>query len=153
MDMNTSIDWDASACYSAVMAKRIALVTGDYHKNLAEEMAAAARQELEGAGGELAADIRVAGSYEVPLAADALLARSDIDGVVALGYIEKGETLHGEVMGHVVFRALVDLQLKYKKPVGLGIIGPGATREQAEARKVGAATGAVRAALRNLDKL
>ena len=56
------------------------------------------------------------------------------DGLVVLGYIERGETLHGEVMGHVVHTALVQLQLKYRKPVGIGIIGPGATAEQAQAQ-------------------
>ena len=57
------------------------------------------------------------------------------DAVVVLGHIERGETLHGEVMGHVVQHALVQLQFKYRKPVGVGIIGPGATAEQADVRK------------------
>ena len=68
--------------------------------------------------------------------------------LVVLGYIERGETLHGEVMGHVVHAALVQLQLSHRKPIGLGIIGPGATAEQAEARKVSSARAAVHAALR-----
>ena len=76
-----------------------------------------------------------------------------IDLVVVLGYIEKGETLHGEVMGHVVQRALIDLQLKYRKPIGLGIIGPGATTEQAESRKTGYAEDASRAAFSMLTLL
>ena len=33
-------------------------------------------------------------------------------GLITLGYIERGETQHGEVMGHVVHRALVELQLR-----------------------------------------
>lgn len=135
------------------MQRRIALVTGDFHETLAEEMVAFAKDEIAARGAECAEDIRVPGSYEVPLAADALLARDNVDGVVALGYIEKGETLHGEVMGQVVFKTLVDLQLKYKKPVGLGIIGPGATIEQAQVRKEDAARGAVKAVLRSLDTL
>jgi len=89
----------------------------------------------------------------VPLIADALLARADVDAVVVLGYIERGETLHGEVMGHVVHSTLVQLQLQHKKPVGLGIVGPGASAEQAEVRKVSSARSAVRAALGNLERL
>lgn len=135
------------------MKKRIALVTGDFHKKLAEEMVKFATAEIAEAGAELAADIRVAGSYEVPLVADRLLAQPDIDAVAALGYIEKGETLHGEVMGHIVHQAFVDIQLQYKKPIGIGIIGPGATAEQAQVRKEGAARGAVKAVLRNLSVL
>ena len=70
------------------------------------------------------------GSYEMPLIADVLLGREDVDALVVLGYIERGETLHGEVMGNVVHAALVQLQLKHRKPMGLGVIGPGATPEQ-----------------------
>jgi len=135
------------------MKKRIAIITGDFHKDLAEEMVVSAKQEIESAGGEVHSDTRVAGSYETPLVVDQLLAQSDVDAVVVLGYIEKGETLHGEVMGQVVFKALVDLQLQYKRPVGMGIIGPGATAEQAEVRKQGAAEGAVKAVMRSLTTL
>ena len=112
-----------------------------------------ARMEIESAGGTVAADIRVAGSYEVGLIVDRLLANPKIDAVVVLGYIERGETLHGEVMGHVVHNALQQLQLQYKKPVGIGIIGPGATPEQAQVRKEGAARGAVSAVVRSLTEL
>lgn len=135
------------------MKKQIALVTGDFHKELTGEMIDFAKEELAAAGVEVAADIRVAGSYEIPLVTDLLLAKPGIDAVVALGFIEKGETLHGEVMGQVVFKTLMDLELKHKKPIGMGIIGPGATSEQAQIRKEGAARGAVRAVLRSLTTL
>lgn len=135
------------------MKKHIAIVTGDFHKELAEEMVKFAMEELKNAGAALAADVRVAGSYEVPLVMNQLLGRDDVDAAVALGLIEKGETLHGEVMGHVVHKTLVDLQLKHGKPIGIGIIGPGATPQQAQVRKEGAARGAVKAVLRSLEAL
>jgi len=135
------------------MKKRIALVTGDFHQKLAEEMVSFAIIQAKELDIEVVQDIRVAGSYEVPLVLDALLVRDDIDAAVALGYIEKGETLHGEIMGHVVHDAFVQLQLKYKKPVGVGIIGPGATMEQAQVRKEGTAKGAVKAVVRSLKEL
>ena len=56
----------------------------------------------------------------------------------------------GEVMGQVVHRALLELQLQVKKPMGLGIIGPGATPEQAEVRKLAYAKAAVAAAFEHL---
>lgn len=129
---------------------RLAIVAGDFHTDLCEAMIASARAETEREGAEVIAEIRVSGSYEVPLAVDGLLSRGQCDALVVLGYIEKGETLHGEVMGHVVHAAIVQLSLQYKRPIGVGIIGPGATREQAEARKESYAAAAVRAALRNL---
>lgn len=131
----------------------LAIITGDFHKELAEVMVAAASAEAERHGAHVASVTRVPGSYEIPLIADALMARDSVDALVVLGYIERGETLHGEVMGHVVHQSLVELQIRHRKPIGVGIIGPGATREQAETRKEAYAAAAVRAALRSLEAL
>jgi 6,7-dimethyl-8-ribityllumazine synthase len=96
---------------------------------------------------------RVPGAYETPLVAKKLLEQRDVDALVVLGFIERGETLHGEVMGHVVHRSLLELGLARDKPVGLGLIGPGATKKQAEARKKGSAKNAVRAVHHTLEAL
>lgn len=128
---------------------QLAIIAGEFHKELAEEMISAATSQAEELGAEVGKVIYVAGSYEAPLIADILLSKKNIDLLVVLGYIEKGETLHGEVMGNVVQKSLVDLQLKHGKPIGIGIIGPGATKAQAEARKIGAAKGAVQAAVKS----
>jgi len=37
-------------------------------------------------------------------------------------------------MGQSVTRAIIDLQIKHDKPIGLGIIGPGAEPEHIEPR-------------------
>ncbi len=71
----------------------------------------------------------VPGAMEVPLALNRLLARDDIDGAACLGIIEKGQTQHGLAMGQAVIKSIIDLQLAWDKPVGLGIIGPGAEPE------------------------
>lgn len=131
----------------------LAVIAAQFHQKLSDEMIQAAVREADTALAVVSKVIRVAGSYEMPLVADQLLKQKKIDALVVLGYIEKGQTLHGEVMGHVVHSALINLQLKYGKPIGVGIIGPGATRPQAEKRKIGAATGAVRAVLRSLAVL
>lgn len=133
--------------------KRIAIIAADFNQELVDVMVEVARQELDEAAAILARVVRVPGAFETPLVADILLGEPVIDGLVVLGHIERGETLHGEVMGHVVHTALVQLQLKHRKPVGMGIIGPGATHEQAEVRKEPAARAAVRAALRGCELL
>ena len=66
----------------------------------------------------------VPGAMEVPLAVDRLLANEEINGVVCLGIIEKGQTQHGLAMGQAVIKTIIELQLVHEKPVGLGIIGP-----------------------------
>lgn len=46
----------------------------------------------------------------------------------------QGSTLHGQEMGSTCSLILKNLELEFNKPVGMGIIGPGATAEQAATR-------------------
>ena len=62
------------------------------------------------------------------------LGRDDIEAAVLLGVIERGETKHGLVMGQAIFPKVMDLQLQYKKPVGIGIIGPEVEEHQIDPR-------------------
>ena len=121
------------------------IIAAEFNKTLLDAMLGIALEEFRSQGLHLAQVLRVPGAYELPLVADIELSKPSVSGLVVLAYIEKGETLHGEVMGHVVSRALVELQIKFRKPIGIGIIGPGATREQAEVRHVGSAKAAVHA--------
>lgn len=89
----------------------------------------------------------VPGTYEAPLVVERMLEKDSLDAVVVVGYIEKGSTLHGQEMGATCSLVFKQLELEYSKPVGMGIIGPGATAEQAEGR-VAYAGNAMRAAVR-----
>lgn len=129
---------------------RIAIIAADFNTTIVGPMVVAATATVQKLGCELGPVISVPGCIEVPLILDAVLQRRDIDAVAVLGYIEKGETQHGEVMGHVVYRAMTDLSLMYGKPVGLGIIGPGATLKQAKKRNVAYGEAAVEAAVRSI---
>lgn len=129
------------------MSARLAVVVADYNRAIVDVMVASAEAEAKELGATIQNVIRVPGAYEMPLVLARALGRDDVDAAVVLGYIERGETLHGEVMGHVVHTAVIDLSLQHKKPVGIGVIGPGATLAQAEHRRDGYARAAVRAAL------
>ncbi len=123
--------------------KRIAIVVAQFHKEIADAMVASAEKTAQECSAMVHAIIRVPGCFEIPLAAKRLLLKKNIDAIVVLGYIERGETLHGEVMGYVVHHALMQLQLELMKPIGFGIIGPGATEAQARKRMKSAARNAV----------
>jgi 6,7-dimethyl-8-ribityllumazine synthase len=138
---------------SVAMKPRCAILAAEFAREIVDVMVAEASREAADQGAEVVKVVRVPGAYETPLLADALLADPGIDFVVVLGFIERGQTQHGEVMGHVVHRSLVELQLKHCKPLGIGVIGPGATVDQAEVRKVDYARVAVRAALHNWNAL
>lgn len=77
---------------------------------------------------------KVPGAYDMPIVIDALLQKKDVDGVVTLGAIIKGQTKHDEVIAHSTANALTALSIKYQKPVSLGITGPGMQERHAHAR-------------------
>ncbi len=112
----------------------IALVCGSFHRELIEQMLDYARQESVQHELEVVDVVWVPGAMEVPLAVDRLLEDDEIDGVACLGIIEKGQTQHGLAMGQAVIKSIIELQLVHEKPVGLGIIGPGAEPEHLASR-------------------
>ena len=107
----------------------IAIVCGSFHKTEVSKMLEWASDEASQQGLTLTDIVWVPGAMEVPLALNRLLARDDIQGAACLGIIEKGHTQHGLAMGQSVIQSIIDLQLTWDKPVGLGIIGPGAEPE------------------------
>lgn len=76
----------------------------------------------------------VSGCYDMPLIINELLKRRDVDVVITLGAIIKGETRHDELIANSVAKSFIDLSLKYCKPVILGISGPDITLQQARDR-------------------
>lgn len=116
------------------MKKRIAIVMGAFHKDMVTRMLEEAKQVAAQEQLEIVSEIWVPGSLEKPLALKRLLLRSDVDGAVVLGIIERGATKHGLVMGEVVMQAIIDLQLQTMKPVGVGILGPEILPDQIEPR-------------------
>lgn len=114
-------------------------------------MVAEATSVITSASHNVSDVVWVPGSYEAPLALKRLLIRDDIDAVVVLGIIERGETAHGLVMGQSVSDAIIQLQLDHMKPVGMGILGPEIFPSQIPARAVPYAAAAAKAAITMLD--
>lgn len=110
---------------------KIAIVVSEFNYDITYLMLRKAIEHAQFLGLEIAYVYRVPGTYEIPFAVNQLLAHKEIDGVVVLGAVIKGETKHDEVIAHQAARKILDLMIQYNKPVGLGIIGPGATRGQA----------------------
>ena len=96
---------------------------------------------------------KVPGAYDMPIIVDALLQKNDVDGVVTLGAIIKGQTKHDEIIAHSTAHALTILSTKYQKPVSLGITGPGMQERHAYARIRPVAERAVEAILKISNEL
>jgi 6,7-dimethyl-8-ribityllumazine synthase len=110
---------------------RIGIVVAEFNYDITYLMLQKAINHAKFLGLEPSIIVKVPGTFEIPLAVSKLLVRKDIDGVVALGAVIKGATKHDELVASQTARKLVDMMVEYGKPVGLGLIGPGATRAQA----------------------
>ena len=78
----------------------------------------------------------VPGTFEIPVAAAAFAARSDIDAVVCLGCVIRGETDHDRYINDAVSHALTRIATDTGIPVTFGILTTN-NAEQAEARAGG----------------
>eukprot|EP00242_Pyramimonas_sp_CCMP2087_P009458 CAMPEP_0198214956 /NCGR_PEP_ID=MMETSP1445-20131203/45767_1 /TAXON_ID=36898 /ORGANISM="Pyramimonas sp., Strain CCMP2087" /LENGTH=263 /DNA_ID=CAMNT_0043890415 /DNA_START=19 /DNA_END=810 /DNA_ORIENTATION=+ len=127
--------------------KKLGIVIGEFHDQLMNACLEDARLAAESMNAEITKVVWVPGSYEALLPVKHMMEDKKIDAVIMLGYIEKGSTLHGQEMGSTCSLILKQMELQYDKPLGMGIIGPGATAEQA-AQRVAYAGNATRAAVR-----
>jgi 6,7-dimethyl-8-ribityllumazine synthase len=125
----------------------LGIVVTEFSSDISEAMLTAALDEAAVLGAEIVTVSHVRGAYEIPLITEELLTNVNITSVVVLGFIEKGETLHGEVMAHTVSNALLNSSVNNGKAIGYGLIGPGASLEQANYRKESYARAAVQAAV------
>lgn len=82
-------------------------------------------------------EVEVAGSFELPAAAELLAASRRYDAVVPLGCLIRGETAHFDVLASVVSRGLMEVGLRHPVAVPFGVLTV-ENAEQALARSGGA---------------
>lgn len=133
--------------------QRLAILTTTINPATIAEMEAAAQAEIKTQAAELIVTSKTLGCLDMPIIAKQLFAREDVDGLVVLGAVAKGDTQHDELVVNTMTQAIVQLSLQYNKPVGFGVIGPGATKEQFKNRTVAYARRAVQAVMQNLQLL
>ena len=120
-----------------VPGARILIVEARYYDGIADELLAGACSALEAAGVEIDV-LTVDGALEIPatiaIALDAAEAAGrPYDAVVALGCVIRGDTGHYDIVAGESARALMDLSVVRKLPLGNGILTVD-TEEQAWAR-------------------
>ncbi|MBF0491088.1 MAG: 6,7-dimethyl-8-ribityllumazine synthase [Candidatus Omnitrophica bacterium] len=64
----------------------------------------------------------VPGSFEIPLMALKLAKKKNIDAVICLGAVIRGDTYHFEVVANEVARGMMDVSLLSQKPIVMGVL-------------------------------
>jgi len=112
----------------------IAIVVSEFNEEVTFRMLSVAEEKAKKMKLKINYTCKVPGAFDMPIVIDVLLQKKDVDGVVTLGAIIKGQTKHDEVIAHSTANALTALSIKYQKPVSLGITGPGMQDRHAYAR-------------------
>jgi 6,7-dimethyl-8-ribityllumazine synthase len=105
---------------------RILIVEARFYDDIADALLAGASKVLKEAGAEFDC-VTVPGSLEIPPAIAIALeaggrSRRRYDGVVALGCVIRGDTIHFDIVAHQSARGLMDLSIARQLPIGNGII-------------------------------
>ena len=112
----------------------IAIVVAEFNEKVTSRMYEVAIEHAKNLKLDIKYTSKVPGIFDMPLIIDKLLEKKDVDGVVTLGAVIKGQTKHDEVIANSTARNIARLSLKHQKPVSFGISGPGMSERQAYAR-------------------
>src|SRR4051794_29545254 len=116
----------AETGFSGPSAPHILVVEARFYDEIADALLTGATGAIKAAGASF--DIlTVPGALEIPaavvMALDAAQARGRAyDGVVALGCVVRGETSHYDIVAGESARALMDLSITLRLPLGNGIL-------------------------------
>lgn len=98
----------------------ITIVAGRWHETIADGLLAGARRYLASSGATVT-EVRVPGSFELPVVSRAAL-DSGADAVVALAVIIRGGTPHFEYVADAATSGLTQVSVLTGKPVGFGVL-------------------------------
>ena len=112
----------------------IGVVAARYNQEIVDALLEGALRTLEEHGATAEPVLSVPGSFEIPIAAQALADAGEVDAVICLGCVIKGETAHFEHVAESAARGIQDVALETGVPCVFGVLTT-YTEEQALARR------------------
>lgn len=102
------------------------IIVAEWNHEVTEKLFEGAQRTLleYGAQPEKIHRANVPGSYELTVAAQWFAEKPEIDAVIAIGSVIKGETQHNDYINHAIAQGLTTVSLKYNKPVIFGVLTP-----------------------------
>ncbi|MDO5499813.1 MAG: 6,7-dimethyl-8-ribityllumazine synthase [Propionibacteriaceae bacterium] len=99
---------------------RVAIIAASWHTVVMDGLLDGARRGLADAGVTAVTELRVPGSFELPVAAARLAPAHD--AVVALGVVIRGGTPHFDYVCAAATTGLTDVSVRTGVPVGFGVL-------------------------------
>ncbi len=111
---------------------KFAIVCARFNTPVTMSLFNAAKETLlnHGVSPENISEAWVPGAYEIPLIAQKFASKKDYSAVICLGAVIKGDTPHFDFVAGESAKGIMDIGLKYSKPIIFGILTVN-TQEQA----------------------
>lgn len=100
---------------------KVMIISSSWHLDICNDLIAGAQRALAQAEVGTVRVQYVPGSFEIPLAAQCAF-EAGFDVVVAVGLVLKGETPHFDYVCQGVTQGVIDVSLKFSKPIGYGVL-------------------------------
>ena len=97
--------------------KKILIVLADYYEDISSSLLKSAKNNLNNFSLKV---IKVPGVFEIPITISKNIKK--YDAFVALGCVIKGETPHFDFISSASTKAIMNISVSSKKPIGNGII-------------------------------
>jgi len=107
-----------------ISKKKFAIVVSEWNEEITESLFSGSVESLLHYGAEKQNISRhdVPGSFELPLAGQWIAQKKGVDAVICLGCVIQGETRHFDFICQAVAQGIMDVGLKYDKPVVFGVL-------------------------------
>ena len=99
--------------------KKILIVNSNYYKKISQNLLIKAKKELENTKFKISV-LEVPGIFEIPVGLRKNIKK--FDGFIVLGCVIKGQTPHFDLICTSTFNAIMNISIKFNKPIGNGII-------------------------------
>ena len=124
--------------FSSAHKMKIGIVVSEWNDRITDSLFKGAKEALlqHGVLEENILVKYVPGSFELPLGAQWMLKEAFVDAVICIGCVIQGETRHFDFISQAVADGIMNVGLKYSKPVIFSVLTCN-TMEQAEERAGG----------------
>jgi len=104
--------------------KKFAIVVAEWNEEITEPLFEGAYHALLELGAKKENILRanVPGSFELPLGAQRMADKKEIDAVICLGCVIQGDTPHFDYICQAVAHGIMKVNLKSNKPVAFGVL-------------------------------
>ena len=135
----TSTSVPQTVVVSTSATRRIGIVAARWHADIVDILLDGALRTLRSAGihDDNVVIERVPGSYEIPVCVKAMAIHQNVDAVIALGVVIRGDTAHFEYVSSPVAHSLMNIAVETGIPCLFGVLTTDSV-EQAMARAGGA---------------